>query len=272
MGECVGLERGVTKTGNPFDTPDGLQWSNYCRPQNRRLVHPHGDTVPSTLTAYVHEHILAHMGNPLFTCLGAKSAMRRESYRFGLYPALGAAASTAGLAHDLFTFLQDTPEIDGRFSTYIASFEGPPTADERAFEQLLWDTLQGLHDADAQHHSWDRTVSDDVADPHFSFSFAGTAFFVIGLHSASSRVTRRVAWPTLVFNPHRQFESLKAEGRYGRFRELIRSAERTLQGSINPMLQDFGERSEAAQYSGRAVGKQWRCPFHKRQTAPPEEG
>jgi uncharacterized protein len=264
------VERGV-RTANPFATREGLRCSNYCEPRHRRLVHPHRDTAPSRLTAYVHDDVLAHIRNPLFTCLGAKSAMGQESYRFGLYPALGARASTAGLAHDLFTFVEDAPEMDERFSTYIASFEGPAIADEGAFERLLWDTLQGLHDADVRYHRWDQTVSDDVNDPRFSFSFAGTAFFVVGLHAASSRVARRVAWPTLVFNPHRQFQALKAEGHYQRLRDLIRSAERKLQGAINPMLRDFGERSEASQYSGRMVGERWRCPFHRRDKLPPEE-
>ena len=34
-----------------------------------------------------------------------------------------------------------------------------------------------------------------------------------------------------------------------------------LQGSINPMLSDFGEATEARQYSGRAVEDDWRAPF-----------
>ena len=182
----------------------------------------------------------------------------------GLYRALGTGPSIAGLARDLFTFVQDAPWIDGEFTTFIASFEGPVVTDESSFETLLWDTLQQLHDLDAPHHDWDRAVSADSADPRFSFSFAETAFFVIGLHAASSRITRRLAWPTLVFNPHRQFEALRADGRYERFQQVIREAERTLQGNVNPMLTDFGRRSEAAQYSGRQVGEQWRCPFHSR--------
>ena len=60
---------------------------------------------------------------------------------------------------------------------------------------------------------------------------------------------------------------LKGQGGYSRFQEVIRSAERTLQGDVNPMLADFGERSEAAQYSGRKVTGSWRCPFHA-QAAP----
>jgi FPC/CPF motif-containing protein YcgG len=98
-----------------------------------------------------------------------------------------------------------------------------------------------------------------------SFSFAETALFVLGLHAASSRATRKFAWPTLIFNPHDQFEHLKETGRYARFQEVIRDAEHTLQGDINPMLSAFGERSEAAQYSGRQVGADWRCPFRPAQ-------
>ena len=32
----------------------------------------------------------------------------------------------------------------------------------------------------------------------------------------------------------------------------------------NPMLRDFGQGSEAAQYSGRMVGEEWQCPFSAR--------
>ena len=67
------------------------------------------------------------------------------------------------------------------------------------------------------------------------------------------------------------FEKLRAEGMYERFQTVIRTAERTLQGDVNPMLSEFGDRSEAAQYSGRKVDENWRCPFHVRSDAEPEE-
>ncbi len=187
-----------------------------------------------------------------------------RSYRFGLYRELGAEDSAAALAHDLYSFVQEMPDIEGDFTTLIASFESPVITDEYMFEQLLWRTLQKVHDLDAGHHGWADEVSADPADPAFSFSFAATAFFIVGLHAASSRATRRLAWPTLVFNLHGQFEELKRSGRYDRFRLVIREAERRLQGDTNPMLADFGERSEAAQYSGRAVEPAWRCPFAAR--------
>jgi uncharacterized protein len=84
---------------------------------------------------------------------------------------------------------------------------------------------------------------------------------VIGLHAHSSREARRFRWPTLVFNPHEQFERLRADGKWKHMQETIRQRDRHLQGTINPMLSDFGERSEARQYSGRAVGANWQAPF-----------
>jgi FPC/CPF motif-containing protein YcgG len=44
--------------------------------------------------------------------------------------------------------------------------------------------------------------------------------------------------------------------------QLIRAREMAFQGSINPMLKNFGKGAEANQYSGQAVSDNWPCPFH----------
>jgi uncharacterized protein len=266
------MESHRSLTRNPFVSVAALEQSNYCRHDGSRLVRVGTDAAPSHLTTFVHDSVLALALNPHFPCVGAKSALRRHSYGFGLYCELGSATSVAGLAHDLCCFVQEAATLNGEFSTFIASFTGPAIASEESFEALLWTTLQQLHDLDAPHYAWANGVSADPADTHFSFSFAEEALFVVGLHAASSRLTRRCAWPTLVFNPRQQFEHLKATGRYERFQQVIRNAERNLQGDINPMLADFGERSEAAQYSGRQVGPQWRCPFHAQRLATGSKG
>jgi FPC/CPF motif-containing protein YcgG len=249
---------------NPFSDPVAVENSNYSAFDGGHLIRPHNGERPSTLTSFVHDGVRALVLNDQFTCVGGKSALRRGAYRFGLYPELGTRAAAAGLAHDLFTFVDELPSFNEPFTSYLASFIGPQSPDEAAFEERLWTTLQELHDLDAQHHEWDPTVSADPADPDFSFSFGGVAFFVIGLHAASSRVTRRFAWPTLVFNPHRQFDQLRQKGEFTRFQEIIRRGEQSLQGEINPMLADHGTRSEAVQYSGRRVEAGWTCPFHAR--------
>ena len=246
---------------NPFDSELSRAESNYCRPEGTHLLQD-GVRRPSPLTEFVHNGLLALVLDEHFTCVGAKAALRQGGYRFGLYGALGSTAATAGLARDLFTFLSERATFNTTFVTYVASFSGPPPPDEATFEHDLWATLQQLHELDAPFHDWDRRVSSDTDDPHFGFSFAETALFVVGLHAASSRATRRFAWPTLVFNPHDQFERLRSNGQFERFQEVIRAADRALDGSTNPMLANFGERSEAAQYSGRNVDEQWRCPFH----------
>ena len=140
-------------------------------------------------------------------------------------------------------------------------FEKPRETDEPEFEKLMWKQLRLLHEYDAAQFEWDPAVSADPADPHFSFSFGGQALYVIGLHAHSSREARRFRWPTLVFNPHEQFQRLRADGKWKHMQETIRQRDRHLQGTINPMLSDFGERSEARQYSGRVVDENWRAPF-----------
>jgi FPC/CPF motif-containing protein YcgG len=147
------------------------------------------------------------------------------------------------------------------YATFVAIFKGPQQTSELQFEELFWQQLRRLHELDAAHFDWDPNVRSDPGDPHFSFSFGGQALYVIGLHGNSSREARRFPWPALVFNPHEQFERLRADGKWKRMQETIRARDIELQGSTNPMLSDFGVESEARQYSGRAVEANWRAPF-----------
>jgi uncharacterized protein len=252
---------------NPFDDQAAIAQSHYSQYRDGRLVDPENGEPRPALSRFVHDAVRSLVLNDHFPCVAGKSAIRHGAYRFGLYGSLGDPESAAGLARDLFTFTRELSTIDSPFTTYIASFAGPVVADELTFERLLWQTLQQLHDLDAPFHSWDETVSADASEGDFSFSLCGVAFFVVGLHAASSRVTRRLAWPTLVLNPHQQFEALKASGRFSRFQQVIRDGDLALQGAINPMLADHGQASEAMQYSGRHVEPGWKCPFHARRGA-----
>ena len=162
----------------------------------------------------------------------------------------------------LYDFTRDTIQrVTSEYATFIAIFERPGQTDEIEFENLFWKQLRLLHRHDAAQFDWDPNVASDPTDPHFSFSFGGQALYVIGMHANSSRTARRFPWPALVFNPHEQFERLRADGKWQRMQGTIRQRDVELQGTINPMLSDFGERSEARQYSGRAVGENWRAPF-----------
>ncbi|MEP6936727.1 MAG: guanitoxin biosynthesis heme-dependent pre-guanitoxin N-hydroxylase GntA [Chthoniobacterales bacterium] len=196
-----------------------------------------------------------------FPCLGAKAAFNSNSQTVQVYDPLGSEGATRQLRRDLYRFTRSSIRHASEYATFIAVFRGPPGLSEAGFEAAFWQQLQELHNADADYFTWDPTVSSDVDDPQFSFSFAGQALYVIGMHSTSSRQARRFQWPTMVFNPHEQFERLRAEGKWRRMQETIRARDVALQGSINPMLSDFGEVSEARQYSGRAVDESWRTPF-----------
>ncbi len=198
---------------------------------------------------------------PEYPCLGAKAAINSDTCTVKVCPEFGSDVCAPNLAGDLADFARTQTDSPSDFATFAAVFEKPKSMGEIKFEELLWRQLRALRDQDAQRFTWDASVSSDPADPHFSFSCGGQAMYVIGLHANSSRTARRFPWPTLVFNPHRQFEKLRADGKWKRMQGAIREREQELQGTINPMLSDFGEQSEARQYSGRAVEKDWAAPF-----------
>ena len=229
----------------------------------------------------VHDWLLHRVEPNRHPCVAARAAFNSDSYRFGLYGPMNSAAATAGLAADLERFARGRPVDDGGraeppadasdYASFIAVFDAPgsgPAAEpehdeedpELAFEKTLWAQLRRLHEADA--HAWDPAVSDDPAAKEFSFSFAGRAFYLIGMHPAASRPARRFPTRAVVFNLHEQFEALRESGRYQKMRDVIRDRDRSQTGSMNPMMVDFGKRSEAIQYSGRAVDGPWECPFH----------
>jgi hypothetical protein len=164
------------------------------------------------------------------------------------------------LAGALSAFSNAYPDPGEAPVTYIALFDDD-VHDEEDFEQRLWRHLQLLHDRDRRHFDWAPGVSSDPNSGNFSFSVAGRAFFIVGLHPRASRIARRAPVPCVVFNFHDQFERLRASGKYERMQRQIRARDVALQGNLNPVLTRFGEASEARQYSGRAVNAEWLCPF-----------
>ncbi|KAB7745758.1 YqcI/YcgG family protein [Nostocoides sp. F2B08] len=198
------------------------------------------------------------IAHPEYPCLGARSVFRRDSAHITVLDSMD-AATTGVLATRLRGFAAEHGE-DEDFVSFIATFRAPVPTAEREFENSLWRMLQSLHDLDGR--PWPSTVSADPGSPHFAFSFAGTAFFVVGLHPAASRIARRAPLPTLVFNLHHQFERLREGSRFERMRTAIRRRDERLQGTVNPMVDDYGASSAARQYSGRAVGPNWEAPFH----------
>lgn len=197
------------------------------------------------------------VGHPEYPCLGARSVFARDRATFLVLPELGTPAAADRLLTALTDFAGRT-DLDAGFASFIAVFDGPRPTTEKEFEVLLWRQLGLLHGAD--HEPWSPDVAQDPDDPHFAFSVAGSAYFVVGLHPGASRIARRAPWPTLVFNPHEQFEELRRSEHFVRMRDTIRQRDLSLQGTLNPMLDDHGTRSEARQYSGRDVPADWEPP------------
>ena len=240
------------KHGRPSGAP-----SAYARFADERLIVGDGEDAP-LLASRVHAALRALILDPEFPCVGARSAMNQGSYRFGMYEELAAGETTMPLAHDLLSFVREQPSIEGQFTTFIACFDGPKVMTPEEFELLLWDQLAKLHEIDSA--PWDPEVSADPGDPRFSFSFGGRAFFVVGLAPSGERWARTFPWPLLAFNSHDQFEHLRDSGQFERMQEVIRERDTELEGDVNPNLANFGEHTEARQYSGREVGPDWRCP------------
>lgn len=207
------------------------------------------------LTAEMEQAFRDFVLEPNFPCLGAKAAFNSDSQTIRVFDEMAGAESTAELADCLRDFRSDS-----EYATLVAIFERPRDTTEAEFEELLWKQLRLLHAHDAT-RDWAGNVASDPADPHFSFSFGEQALYVIGMHANSSRAARRFPWPAMIFNPHEQFERLRLDGKWKHMQETIRHRDLQLQGSTNPMLSDFGQQSEARQYSGRAVDANWRAPF-----------
>lgn len=239
-------------------------FSSYSKWENDKLtsvIEPEREFSPIALK--VHSAFLSHISNSSFPCLGAKAALNGNCYRFGFYEEMNSSKATSGLAFDLWTYVQEMAKLGTDYATFVACFEKPVIKDENYWEEALWKQLSNLNKIDERYFDWNSNVSSDPENPNFSFSFAETAFFIVGLHPASSRISRRFPWATLVFNAQAQFQRLRIQNKFERMQQAIRERDLKLQGSLNPNLSNFGENSDARQYSGRAVEEDWKCPFHK---------
>ncbi len=203
-----------------------------------------------------------------FPCVGAKAALGRDQMKIVLANSIASGWNDLMLYSQILQFVREYQSDPALFQTLIFLFEGPRTLSEQAFEDFLWQRLQSFADKDVWlAYPHDNSVSSDPASQHFSMSFGGQAFFVVGLHPHASRTARRFRVPAMVLNVHQQFEQLREQGRYEKLRSTILERDKALQGDLNPMLARHGETSEARQYSGRNVDASWACPFQRGDTA-----
>lgn len=192
------------------------------------------------------DQLHAHLNNLSFPCIMAKSALKRGVVKF--LPVSG--SSPEKILEEigaLVTSFRRTPE---KLHSFILGFPQMSFVD---FENVFWKTLIQFKSMDSSPD--DHRVSSDPYSPRFSYSLFSEAFFVLLLHPDSPRFARRLPFPAIVMNPHRQFEELRAKRIYFKVRNLIRKRDKDLQGFENPMLDDFGRSSEIFQYTGKAYEK-----------------
>lgn len=192
-------------------------------------------------------------------CMMAQTVFSQDHLDLHTYEEFPSQKTAKLIYKDLEKYIENYDFESNEFHTFIAVFKEQDFFSESQFETALWKQLEFLHNIDNK--AWDPTVSNNPEDDNFSFSLAGSAFYMVGLHPNSSRKARQSPYPALAFNLHWQFEKLREMGAFYTVRDKIRERDAELQGNINPMLEDFGENSEARQYSGRKVGEDWKCPF-----------
>lgn len=222
--------------------------------RDRGSAHPPDLSVPGLLDEFIRD--------AAFPCVGAKSALARGGVKTVLCGSITDSRHDIALAGHLIALSRPPADGPGGFRTLIALFPDSPALDEAGFEAALWQRVAGLEAEDvARGFAPDPLADSDPASPRFAISLGGNAFFLVGLHPGATRPARRFSVPAIAFNPHDQFDALRADGRYEAMRASILERDLALAGSANPMIARFGETSEARQYSGRAVGADWVCPY-----------
>ena len=196
-----------------------------------------------------------------YPCVAARAALARNQTPCLVVGHMACPKDDFRILDFIYGFVKDYRLATRSLYSAVIIFEQPQNLTEEFFEALLWERLQSLSQLDAQRYGYDQRVNADPSASDFSFSLAAEAFFVIGLHPASERRSRRFAYPALVFNPHDQFERMRADNRYEKMKQIVRKRDISYSGSINPMLSDFGEASEVYQYSGRRHDQEWTCPL-----------
>lgn len=196
-----------------------------------------------------------------FPCIAAKAAHNRQLVKCMVAGNMACPNDDIGILLFLYDFINGYQNSNEFYHSAAIIFTGPQINSEEMFDALLWQRLQALEILDAENYKYDNRVEADPTSVNFSFSIKEEAFYIIGLHAASSRQARRFNHPTLVFNPHAQFEQLRASSKYEAMKITVRKRDIAFSGSVNPMLQDFGESSEVFQYSGRKYDDSWKCPL-----------
>lgn len=184
-----------------------------------------------------------------FPCIMAKSLLKTGNIETYSVDEPFLPGTQRFILKKMYRFIEEFRASPGKLCSFIVGFNlGEISFGE--FERVFWRFLSELYLIDKEVYAHDPRVSSNPYEGDFSFSLKEESFFILGLHPESPRISRRFSIPSIVFNPHEQFENLRRKGIFKKIRNLIRTKDELLQGEKNPMLSDFGGRSEVFQYLG----------------------
>lgn len=203
------------------------------------------------------EKLISHILKSSFPCVMAKAVVKTGLLKVHTQQSL----DPRNFLKNIYSFIDDFREKRSRLSSFVLVLENNDLSFER-FEEMFWDFLREANHEDKKYYPHDPRVKSHPEDNEFSYSLKSEAFFILALHPDSPRKSRQFTYPAIVFNPHQQFENMRKNGIFNKVRTMIRMKDKILQGTINPMLQDFGERSEVFQYLGKIYLPNDPIPLH----------
>jgi FPC/CPF motif-containing protein YcgG len=214
----------------------------------------------------VKDHLIKFILTKTFPCIMARMVAKKGFMHVVEIENIQGPEDSKKMLAEAYYFIDCFREDPEKLSSFIVIFKHPHYLDENVFEETFWNVLKNLHRMDKNSYPHDPRVSSNPMDDNFSYSLKSEAFFILALHPKSPRWARRFSAPAIVFNPHVQFEKLRHQGLFKRIRDIIRDRDKKLQGDVNPMLNDFGEKSEIYQYLGKAYASGDPLPstFYKR--------
>ncbi|UOF01789.1 YqcI/YcgG family protein [Bdellovibrio reynosensis] len=201
-----------------------------------------------------------------YPCVAAVKAFHDGDFIFDTYSKFGTGESAQRLAQNLLSFKEKQSKPGGEYLTYIAVFPEDQSTDEHTFEMHLFHELSAIWNFPEIAGKWDEKFSSNPDDKNFCFSLDGSAFFVVGMHPQSSRRARRLPYNALIFNLYSQFQVLREKGVFDSMVKSIRHRDMQFQGSVNPMVEQYDNKWEAIQYSGKMNPPDWKCPFSRNKT------
>ncbi len=201
------------------------------------------------------------ISSAFFPCVAAKDALLKNNIKIFTAQHITCPADDRKILAFLYGFTDAYRLAEKGFHSAAIIFEQPENLSEDLFDHFMWQRLSSLRKLDAENYQHDPRVHNNPSSPHFSFSIKEEAYFILALHANNSRPARQFKYPTLIFNPHAQFEAMKTTTSYEKMKTVVRKKDIALAGSVNPMLTNFGEASEVYQYSGKLYDKKWKCPL-----------